>query len=101
MNGIEAGELTEYDNPTEYVFRYRPDYIKHHRQAVSLTMPVREEEYRSPNLFPYFFNMLSEGENRAAQASIHHLDKNDDFGIMLETAQYDTPGVVTVKPVLI
>ena len=62
-------------------------------------MPPREEEYRSKNLFPYFFNLLSEGENRVIQSSLHHIDKDDDFGILLSTAQFDTIGAVTVKPI--
>jgi serine/threonine-protein kinase HipA len=42
--------------------------------------------------------MLSEGENRALQSAVLHIDKDDDFGILLETAQYDTAGAVTVRP---
>lgn len=60
-------------------------------------MPVRREPYRSSHLFPYFFNMLSEGSNRQVQSMLYHIDENDDFGIMLATAQYDTIGAVTIK----
>ena len=63
-----------------------------------LAMPVRKEAYHSIHLFPYFFNMLSEGSNRQVQSMLHHIDENDDFGIMLATAQHDTIGAVTVKP---
>ena len=31
-------------------------------------------------------------------AALHKLDRDDDFGILLATAQTDTPGSVTVKP---
>lgn len=99
INGIEAGILTENDSTQEYIFKYHPDYLKSELPAVSLSMPLREQEYRSPVLFPYFFNILSEGENRAMQSSLHHIDKNDDFGILLATAQYDTVGAVTVVPI--
>jgi len=99
VNGIEAGILSENDNPREYVFIYRKDYIENNLPSVSLSMPLREEEYRSRILFPYFFNLLSEGENRAMQSSLHHIDKDDDFGILLATAQYDTVGAVTVIPI--
>ena len=47
----------------------------------------------------YFFNMLSEGSNRQVQSMLHHIDEKDDFGIMLATAQYDTIGAVTIKPI--
>lgn len=60
---------------------------------------VRTEPYRSAHLFPYFFNMLSEGANRQMQSLLLHIDETDDFGIMLATAQYDTIGAVTVKPI--
>lgn len=43
--------------------------------------------------------MLSEGENRTLQSSLLHIDRNDDFGILLATGQYDTVGNVTVKPI--
>lgn len=99
INGIEAGVLTENDNPREYVFRYLKDYLDKKLPAVSLSMPLQEGEYRSHILFPYFFNLLSEGENRAMQSSLLHIDKDDDFGILLATAQYDTVGAVTVTPI--
>lgn len=99
VNGVEAGILTERDNPREYVFKYYKEYVKNNTSSVCLAMPVREEEYRSRILFPYFFNLLSEGENRVVQSSLHHLDKDDDFGILLATAQKDTVGAVTVKPI--
>lgn len=99
VNDIEAGILAENDSPQEYIFRYHKDYLESKLPAVSLSMPLRENEYRSSVLFPYFFNLLSEGENRAIQSSLHHIDKNDDFGILLATAQYDTVGAVTVVPI--
>ena len=79
-----------------YWFKYNKGYKGN---PVCLAMPVREEPYRSEHLFPYFFNMLSEGENRQIQSMLLHIDENDDFGILLATAQEDTLGAVTVKPV--
>lgn len=61
-------------------------------------MPVRKDPYVSDSLFPYFFNMLSEGANRKLQSQLLHIDEHDDFGIMLATAQFDTIGAVTIKP---
>ncbi|MBO4841119.1 MAG: HipA N-terminal domain-containing protein [Bacteroidaceae bacterium] len=90
-----AGILQETD-AMEYVFTYDGNY---HGDPVCLSMPVREESYRSPHLFPYFYNMLSEGANRQTQSLLLHIDENDDFGIMLATAQHDTIGAVTIKPI--
>ena len=99
IHGRKAGVLTETDSPREYVFSYTDEYLADPANPpVSLTMPLREEAYRSPHLFPYFFNMLSEGANREMQAAILHLDKDDDFGILLATARFDTIGAVTVRP---
>lgn len=95
VHDIEAGVLQETD-AREYVFTYGEDYTG---EPVCLAMPVRREPYRSDHLFPYFFNMLSEGSNRQVQSIAHHIDEADDFGIMLATAQYDTIGAVTVKPI--
>jgi serine/threonine-protein kinase HipA len=62
-------------------------------------MPVRTAPYQSTFLFPYFFNMLSEGANRELQSRLLHIDENDDFGILLATAQNDTIGAVTIQPI--
>ena len=94
VNGTEAGILREGDDRT-YTFTYNDGY---QGRPVSLAMPVKKELYRSEYLFPFFFNMLSEGANRKVQSQLLHIDENDDFGIMLATAQTDTIGTVTVMP---
>ena len=94
VHDMEAGILQETD-AREYVFTYGKDY---HGEPVCLAMPVKKEPYRSNHLFPYFYNMLSEGSNRQVQSMLHHIDENDDFGIMMATAQHDTIGAVTIKP---
>lgn len=99
VHGIYAGILKELQNPYEYMFEYDGVYLRQKLEPVSLTMPLRCEPYKSPVLFPYFFNILSEGENRDMQAACLHIDREDDFGILLATARYDTPGAVTVKPI--
>ena len=95
VHDVEAGLLQETDD-REYVFTYHDDY---QGDPVCLAMPLRQKVYRSDHLFPYFFNMLSEGANRQVQSTLLHIDEKDDFGIMLATAQYDTIGAVTVKPI--
>ena len=95
VHDLEAGILQETD-AKEYVFTYDENY---HGEPVCLSMPVGTKPYRSTHLFPYFFNMLSEGANRQTQSLLLHIDENDDFGILLATAQHDTIGAVTVKPI--
>lgn len=94
VHGREAGILSETDDG-KYIFSYNNGYDG---APVCLAMPVRSAEYRSDHLFPYFFNMLSEGSNRQVQATLLHIDETDDFGIMLATAQHDVIGAVTIKP---
>ena len=77
--------------------------LGHSEKSVSYThldVYKRQEPYRSTVLFPFFFNMLSEGENRKLQSQLLHIDAEDDFGILLATARYDTIGAVTTNPVL-
>ncbi|MBO4536665.1 MAG: HipA N-terminal domain-containing protein [Bacteroidales bacterium] len=98
-NNRLAGVLTEA-SPREYVFRYDDAYfLDGEAPAISITLPKTEQEYHSDRLFPFFVNMLSEGHNRTVQAAIHKLDREDDFGILLATAQTDTPGTITVIPI--
>jgi serine/threonine-protein kinase HipA len=94
VHDIEAGILQETDD-RHYIFTYLEDYKG---EPVCLAMPVRRDSYQSAFLFPYFFNMLSEGANRQLQSTLLHIDENDDFGILLATAQNDTIGAVTIKP---
>jgi HipA-like protein len=98
-NGILAGMLTE-ENRQHFVFRYDANYFNDaNKPAISLTLPKTQKEYSSEFLFPFFFNMLSEGVNRKLQSTQLRIDEEDNFGLLMATAQYDTIGAVTVKPV--
>jgi hypothetical protein len=100
VHGKKAGILRETDNPKGYGFKYDYSYLQTaDNPPVCLAMPLTTEEYFSKNLFPFFFNMLSEGENRIIQSALLHIDKEDDFGILMATAQVDTVGAVTVCPI--
>ncbi len=95
-----AGVLIEDTPGHNYIFRYENTYFADKdKAAISLTLPKIQQEYRSEFLFPFFSNMLSEGANRKLQSQLLRIDERDDFGIMLATAQYDTIGAVTVKPI--
>lgn len=98
-NGIFAGILTE-ENRNKYVFRYEDAYFKDAiAPLISLTLPKTQQEYSSEYLFPFFFNMLSEGYNRKLQSTQLRIDEEDHFGFLMATAQIDTIGAVTVKPI--
>lgn len=98
-NGKLAGELTE-TTERKYLFRYDDKYFNDPAETgISLTMPKSRQEYYSDYLFPFFFNMLSEGSNRVTQSRLLHIDEKDHFGILLATAQHDVTGAITVKPI--
>jgi len=98
-NGVLAGILSE-ENRKSFVFRYDERYFNDTtKPAISLTLPKSKKEYTSPYLFPFFFNMLSEGVNRKLQSIQLKIDEEDNFGLLMATAQYDTIGAITVKPI--
>lgn len=97
-NGIIAGTLIE-ESRHQFIFRYDDNYFSNiSKPAISLTLPKTRKEYRSDFLFPFFFNMLSEGVNRKLQSTQLRIDEEDSFGLLMATAQNDTIGAITVKP---
>ena len=97
-NDVLAGILTQ-EKINSYVFRYEDTYINNPEfPAISLTLPKSRQEHHSKFLFPFFFNMLSEGINKKLQCQQLKIDKNDYFSLLLATAQYNTIGAITVKP---
>ncbi|MFV0555137.1 MAG: HipA N-terminal domain-containing protein [Mangrovibacterium sp.] len=98
VNALQAGELRECADGS-YEFEYAEDYFEDDAcDAISLTLPKSQRLYRSEKLFPFFFNMLSEGKNRATLLKSYALNKRDFFGLLLSTAGFDTVGAVEIKP---
>lgn len=97
-NGRLAGNLIQH-NKQSYEFRYTDHWFTtDNLPAISLTLPKTKQVYRADHLFPFFFNMLSEGINRKLQCRHLKIDENDHFSLLLATATTDTIGAVTVKP---
>lgn len=97
-NKVLAGILIQ-ENKSSYIFKYSDSYFANDSlPAVSLTLPKSQQEYKSTFLFPFFFNMLSEGVNRKLQSRQLKIDEKDYFGLLMETAKYDTIGAITLKP---
>ena len=96
-NSVLAGVLEKTDTQ-EYVFRYDQRYFDDPAcPAISLSFPKSHQEYRSSNLFPFFFGLLSEGVNKQTQCRLLRIDENDDFTLLLKTASNDTIGSITIK----
>ena len=97
VNNVVAGTLTEREDGS-FVFQYHQDYFSNPScSAISLTMPKTEKEYTSKTLFPFFSNMLSEGNNKRIQTQKYKIDEEDDFGLLLATAQNDVIGAITIE----
>ena len=78
-NGELVGVLSQ-SSTSNYEFRYDDNWFANGEfPPISLTMPKSQQVYKSEYLFPFFFNMLSEGVNRDLQCRLLKIDKNDHF----------------------
>ena len=94
-----AAELHQLDDGT-FVFHYLDTWFTDNRKpSISLTLPKKQQEYKSATLFSFFFNMLPEGTNKQSVCFQNRIDEKDDFGLLLITAANDTIGAVTVEKI--
>ena len=98
VKGILAGTIQE--DTEGFLFVYEDTYMSDRNNlSVSLTIPKTVKIHRSKHLFPFFFNMLSEGSNRSVLLRTLKIDENDYFGLLLATASNDTIGAVTIEKI--
>lgn len=96
-NGIYAGALEELENRS-YRFRYEDRYFENDKYpSISLTLPKSKQEYTSENLFPFFQNMLPEGNQRNIHSRYYQVSESDHFGLLIATSDLDRIGAVTLK----
>lgn len=93
-NEIYVGTLSKIDE--EYYFQYDNKYLQTDLPPISLSFPKQKNEFNSKVLFPFFFGLLSEGENKELQCRKLKIDENDFFSLLLKTASEDTIGGVRV-----
>ena len=92
----EAATLSQLDTGT-FVFRYTDTWFNaSDKPAISLTLAKTQQEYQADYLFPFFYNLLPEGSNKQMVCFHQRIDANDDFGILLTTAKYDTIGAIRI-----
>lgn len=91
--GRLAGILSETEKG--YRFAYDPAYL-HHGQAVSVSLPLREQPYESEKLFSFFEGLLPEGWYLDVVRATEKIDAKDSFGLLLRTTG-DTIGAVTIQ----
>jgi HipA-like protein len=96
-NNTLAGIISKLDNGI-YVFEYDDIYfIDNTKPAISLTLPKTQKKYASDFLFPFFFNLLSEGSNKKLQSNYLRIDEEDHFTFLLKTAAHETIGAIRVE----
>jgi HipA-like protein len=95
-NGRLAGFLSK--SKEGYTFSYAEGYLLDTTAPpISLTLPKQAKEYRSEILFPFFFGLLAEGENKRDQCRALKIDERDHFTRLLKTAGTETIGAITVQ----
>lgn len=97
-NGELAGFLVQHDSEN-YEFNYTDEWLANgSKKAVSLTLPKSQKVHKANCLFPFFFNMISEGVNKQLQCRQFKIDEKNYFDLLLATASVDTIGAITVLP---
>ena len=89
-----VGTLSKVDG--EYFFQYDDEYLQSDLPPISLSFPKQKNVFESIVLFPFFFGLLSEGENKELQCRKLKIDENDFFSLLIKTASKDTIGGVRV-----
>ena len=92
-----AGTLEETD--FGYSFSYDEDYLNmENATAVSLTLPLSSNEYKSQVLFPFFDGLIPEGWLLDVVSRNWKIDMNDRFGLLLVACK-DSIGNVSIREV--
>ena len=94
VNNREAGVLTEDDNG--FTFRYHDEYLgSDEAEAVSLTLPLRTEEYRDKVLFPFFDGLIPEGWLLNIAENSWKINQRDRMSLLLACCK-DCIGAVSI-----
>jgi len=90
-----AGILKETDSG--YSFIYDNEYLNSENPSpISLTMPIRAEEYTSKTLFAFFDGLIPEGWLLDIVSHNWKIDRKDRFGLLLVACK-DPIGNVKIK----
>lgn len=95
---ILAGILTEGDEG--YEFLYLPEYLKSKEaKPVSLTLPLRNDVYKSNVLFPFFDGLIPEGWLLDVALRNTDISILDRMSLLLLCCK-DCIGAVSVEPII-
>lgn len=96
-NDVLAGYLKKENS--RYFFRYDERYLSSENPPISLSFPKRREEFIAEILFPFFYGLLAEGDNKIIQCRTLKIDENDHFTRLIKTASENTIGAITIEEV--
>lgn len=95
VRNVFAGCLCETD--TGYSFAYDKAYLQQESAScVSLTLPLREQEYTSKTLFSFFDGLIPEGWLLNIVTRNWKIDNRDRFGLLLVACK-DPIGNVQIR----
>lgn len=95
FNNTKAGTIIQ--NESGFTFTYFDEYLKdENARAISLTLPLRKEPYKSNYLFPFFNGLIPEGWLLDLACSYFNLNRLDHMSILLKTGK-DVIGNVVVE----
>jgi HipA-like protein len=98
-NNIIAGTIIETDE-RQFIFEYDNMYFEDNLMpSICLHLPKTQKQFTSKNLFPFFYNLTSEGANKKIQSLQLKIDENDAFGFLLKTAAHETIGAIRVEEI--
>jgi serine/threonine-protein kinase HipA len=89
-----AGRLDEVDGGG-YRFVYNRAYLAD-GEAISLTLPLQNAPFESPQLFSFFAGLVPEGWYLDIVSRTLKVDSSDTFGLLLGTCG-DCVGAVSVR----
>ena len=95
VKNIYAGIVLEDEDG--FIFTYDTEYIKKNSQPVSLTLPLKEESYKSNVLFPFFDGLIPEGWLLEIVEENWKLNERDRMGLLLAACR-DCIGDVHIEP---
>lgn len=96
MHDHLAGKLIE--NEEGFQFNYTKEYLlMEDSEAISLTLPLSQEIYKSKVLFPFFDGLIPEGWLLEIAEKNWKLNTRDRMSILLVTCR-DCIGAVSIEP---
>ncbi|WP_421977430.1 HipA N-terminal domain-containing protein [Roseivirga seohaensis] len=95
MHDIWAGTLKE--DQDGFHFQYESSYLGQESvEAISLTLPIRNEEYKSQSLFPFFDGLIPEGWLLDIAERNWKINPRDRMSLLMATCR-DCIGAVSVQ----